>query len=75
VRSRLVAQRLERALKQPIVVDNRPGASGTIGMQAVARSAPDGHTIAFGRAGRGAEPDAQRALRSGERLRAGRFHE
>ena len=48
VRSRLVAQRLERALKQPIVVDNRPGASGTIGMQAVARSAPDGYTLGFG---------------------------
>ena len=48
VRSRLIAQRLERALQQPVVVDNRPGASGTLGMQALARAAPDGYTLAFG---------------------------
>jgi len=48
VRSRLIAQRLERALQQPVVVDNRPGASGTLGMLALARAVPDGYTLAFG---------------------------
>jgi tripartite-type tricarboxylate transporter receptor subunit TctC len=43
--ARTVAQRLSEQLKQPFVVENRPGAGGTIGVGAVARSDPDGHTI------------------------------
>ncbi|MGI4778367.1 MAG: tripartite tricarboxylate transporter substrate binding protein [Janthinobacterium lividum] len=42
---RLVAQRLGEKWKQPVVVENRPGGGTIIGTQAVARSAPDGHTI------------------------------
>lgn len=45
VLARLVAEGLSRTWKQPVVVDNRPGATGMIGMQALARSAPDGHTM------------------------------
>ncbi|WP_342130692.1 Bug family tripartite tricarboxylate transporter substrate binding protein [Hydrogenophaga sp. OTU3427] len=45
VLARLVAEGLSRTWKQPVVVDNRPGATGMIGMQALARSAPDGYTM------------------------------
>lgn len=45
VLSRLVADRLQARLGQPVVVDNRPGAGTNIGMTAVARAAPDGYTV------------------------------
>jgi tripartite-type tricarboxylate transporter receptor subunit TctC len=43
--ARLVSQELTQRLKQPVVVENRGGASNTIGMQVVATSPPDGHTL------------------------------
>ena len=49
--ARIVGQRLSARLKQPVLVDNRPGASGNIGMEAAARAAPDGYTIVFGAPG------------------------
>src|SRR5919198_1990166 len=42
---RVVAQKMGERLGQSVVVDNRPGAGGTIGAELVAKSAPDGYTI------------------------------
>ena len=48
VTARAVAQRISAPLGQPVIIENRPGASGGIGMQAVARSKPDGYTLVVG---------------------------
>ncbi len=45
--ARAIGEKLAAALGQPVVVDNKAGASGTIGMDALAKAAPDGHTLAF----------------------------
>ena len=42
---RMVANELAAQTAKPFVVENRPGASGTIGTSAVAKAAPDGHTL------------------------------
>ncbi len=48
---RTVAERLSVGLGQPVTVENRAGATGAIGLEALARSAPDGYTIGLGTIG------------------------
>ena len=47
VPARMLAQKLGEKLGQPFVVDNRPGASGTLGADITAKAAPDGYTLLF----------------------------
>src|SRR6516165_10811350 len=46
--ARTVAEKMSKALGQQIIVENRPGAGGTIAIRQVARSAPDGYTLGLG---------------------------
>ncbi|MDN8617465.1 Bug family tripartite tricarboxylate transporter substrate binding protein [Variovorax ginsengisoli] len=46
--ARLVAQHLGERIGQPVVIENKPGVSGIVGTQSVARSAPDGYTLMGG---------------------------
>jgi tripartite-type tricarboxylate transporter receptor subunit TctC len=59
---RLLAPRLTEILGQQVVVDNRPGASSTIGLDIVAKSPPDGHTIGANNIAYGANPALYRKM-------------
>jgi tripartite-type tricarboxylate transporter receptor subunit TctC len=49
--ARVISDRFAAALGQPIVIDNRPGAAGTVAAQILARSTPDGYTLNLGAIG------------------------
>ena len=49
--ARMMAPKLTEVLGQSVVIDNRPGANGVLGMDAVAKSAPDGYTVFLGTLG------------------------
>src|SRR5688572_6933692 len=51
IMSRLIGPKMSERLGQQIVVENRPGASGMLGLDYVAKSAPDGYTIGAGQGG------------------------
>lgn len=48
VMGRIVGERLNAAWGQPVIVDNKPGAAGILGTDAVAKAPPDGHTLVLG---------------------------
>lgn len=50
-RARQIAQKISEYLGQPVIVDNKSGASGNIGTNAIAKAAPDGYTIGIGNFG------------------------
>jgi tripartite-type tricarboxylate transporter receptor subunit TctC len=51
IQARIIARALEPVLGQPVIVENRPGAGGSIGTQAVATAKPDGYTLLVGSTG------------------------
>jgi tripartite-type tricarboxylate transporter receptor subunit TctC len=64
VLARTIEPYLEKALGQPIVIDNKPGAGGNVGAELVARAAPDGTTLLYGTNGTHAiNPALYRELR------------
>lgn len=60
--ARLLAEGLSSQLKQPVVVDNKPGANGAIAADLVAKARPDGHTLLLGTSGLSTLPLLQKGL-------------
>ena len=62
IAGRIVAQKLSEVWKQPVVVENRPGAGGQIGTSAVVKSDPDGHTLLVQSSSHAANPAIYKSL-------------
>src|SRR5207245_5025859 len=62
IMARTIAQKLKDRFSQQVVVENRAGANGTIGAAAVAKSAPDGHTLLLVQSGFVSNPILMRSL-------------
>ena len=60
--ARLVGTRLSAVLGQPVVVDNKPGAGGIVGADAVAKAAADGHTLLFANTNIAINPSLYKSL-------------
>lgn len=60
--ARLLQPGLSERLKQPVIVDNKAGASGAIGTEYVAKAAPDGHTLLFTATSHGTLPALKKSL-------------
>ena len=60
--ARLIAQKLNESWGQPVVVDNRPGAGGTVGTALVAKATGDGHTLLVMPAGYAAHSSLYKSL-------------
>ena len=56
--ARPIMQKMSESLKQPFLIDNRPGAAGTIGVEFVVRAPADGYTLLFGAIGHVTSPPA-----------------
>lgn len=65
---RVIADKMSQLLGENIVVDNRPGAGGTVGTRAVAKSDPDGYTILLGYTAR--SPSVDRCIKTSATIRA-----
>jgi tripartite-type tricarboxylate transporter receptor subunit TctC len=62
IAGRIIAQRLSEQWKQPVIVENRPGAGGQIGTAAVIKSEPDGHTLLVQSSSHSANPAIYKSL-------------
>jgi tripartite-type tricarboxylate transporter receptor subunit TctC len=62
IAGRIIAQRLNEHWKQPVVVENRPGAGGQIGTAAVVKAEPDGHTLLVQSSSHAANPAIYKSL-------------
>ena len=62
IAARILAQRLNEHWKQPVIVDNRPGAGGQIGTAAVVKAEPDGHTLLVQSSSHSANPAIYKSL-------------
>ena len=63
ITARMIAPYLSKVMGQAVAIENRPGAAGNIGIEAVAKSAPDGHTLLFSATASTQNPALYRNLR------------